>query len=71
MEDTLDEVAELLGGDLALAANADAAGVTDHLADHVLRLGGRGVRMLLLLSVTLASFDLDLLNLCLTISVFP
>lgn len=30
-----DEVAVLLGGDLALAVDADAAGVADHFADHV------------------------------------
>lgn len=36
MEGSPDEHAVLLGGDLALAADADAAGVADDLADHVL-----------------------------------
>ena len=47
MEDPLDKITELLGCNLALAADADAAGLADDLADHVLGLGGRRVRVLL------------------------
>ena len=36
MEGSPDEHAVLLGGDLALAADADAARMADDLADHVL-----------------------------------
>ncbi len=36
MEGSSDEHAVLLGSDLALPANADAAGVANDLADHVL-----------------------------------
>lgn len=36
MEGAPDEVAVLLGGDLALAVYPDAAGVSDYLAHHVL-----------------------------------
>ena len=42
MELAADEEAVLPGGDLALAADADAAGVADDVADHVLgRVAGR------------------------------
>ena len=47
MEDPLYKITELLGSNLALAADADAAGLADDLADHVLGLGGRRVRVLL------------------------
>ena len=50
MENSLDEVTELLGSDLALSTYADAAGVADHLAHHVLCFRGRSVCVLLLLS---------------------
>ena len=47
VEDSLYKITELLGSNLALAADADAAGLADDLADHVLGLGGRRVRVLL------------------------
>ena len=56
MEDSLYKITELLGSNLALAADADAAGVADDLADHVLRrVAGR--RLLQVLHVSLAPTD--------------
>ena len=47
MEDSLDEITEFFGSNLALAPDPDTARVADHLAHHVLRLAGRRVRVLL------------------------
>ena len=47
MENTFDKITEFFGCNLALAPDPDAAGLPDDLADHVLGLGGRGVRVLL------------------------
>ena len=47
MENTFDKITEFFGCYLALAPDADAAWFPDDLADHVLRLGGRRVRVLL------------------------
>ena len=47
MEDPLDKITELLGCNLALAPDPDTAGMSDDLADHVLGLAGRSVRVLL------------------------
>ena len=47
MENTFDKITEFFGSYLALAADADAARLPDDLADHVLRLGGGRVRVLL------------------------
>ena len=56
MELAADEEAVLSRGDLALAADADAAGVADDVADHVLgRVAGR--RLLQVLHVHLAPAD--------------
>ena len=56
MELAADEEAVLPGGDLALAADADAAGVADDVADHVLgRVAGRS--LLQVLHVHLAPAD--------------
>ena len=47
MENTFDKITEFFGSNLALAADADAARLPDDLADHVLRLRGGRVRVLL------------------------
>ena len=47
MEDSLDEITEFFSCNLALPPDPDTAGMSDHLADHVLGLAGRGVRVLL------------------------
>ena len=47
MEDSLDEITEFFSCNLALAPDPDTAGMSDDLADHVLGLAGRGVRVLL------------------------
>ena len=47
MENTFDKITEFFGCNLALAPDADAAGLPDDLADHVLRLRGGRVRVLL------------------------
>ena len=49
MENTFDKITEFFGSNLALAPDADAAGLAYHLAHHVLRLRGGRVRMLLAL----------------------
>ena len=46
MENTFDKITEFFGGDLALALDADAAGMANDLAHHVLRLAGRRVTVL-------------------------
>ena len=47
MEDSLDKITEFFSCDLALAPDPYAARVADDLADHVLGLAGRRVRVLL------------------------
>ena len=47
MEDSLDEITEFFSCNLALPPDPDTAGMSDDLADHVLGLGGRRVRVLL------------------------
>ena len=47
MENTFDKITEFFGSNLALAPDADAARLPDDLADHVLRLRGGRVRVLL------------------------
>lgn len=47
MKHSFDKITEFLGCDLALALDADAAGVADHLTHHVLRLAGGRVAVLL------------------------
>ena len=47
MENTFDKITEFFGCNLALAPDTDAARLPNDLADHVLRLRGRRVRVLL------------------------
>ena len=47
MEDSLDEITEFFSCNLALSPDPNTAGMSDDLADHVLRLTGRSVRVLL------------------------
>ena len=47
MEDSLDEITEFFSCNLTLAPDPNTAGVSDDLADHVLGLAGRSVRVLL------------------------
>ena len=47
MEDSLDEITEFFSCNLTLAPDPDAAGMSNDLADHMLGLAGRSVRVLL------------------------
>ena len=47
MEDSLDKITEFFSSNLTLSPDPDTAGVSDDLTDHVLRLTGRGLGVLL------------------------